>query len=219
MCISIDIYDDLSILVHMNSGTTDTERLLQLAREQGAFRLRDVRARGVHPEVVYRALRAGRVERVGRDLYRGGEAGAITEKHNLVLAAKAVPKGVICLLSALDFHQLTTQLPFKTWVAIDRRAAQPRVHDLPLRIMRFSRPALDMGVEEHVLEGVPVRVYSAVKTVVDCFRCRHEVGIDVAIEALRDCRAQRKGTPSELWEMAVTCRVGSVMRAYIEAIG
>jgi predicted transcriptional regulator of viral defense system len=203
----------------MSSGATDAERLLQLAHEQGAFRLRDARVRGVHPEVVYRALRAGRVERVGRDLYRGGDVGVITEKHNLVLAAKAVPKGVICLLSALDFHQLTTQLPSETWVAIDRRAALPRAHDLPLRVIRFSKPALELGVEEHVLEGVPVRVYSAVKTVVDCFRYRREVGMDVAIEALRDCRAQRKGTPSELWEMAVACRVGSVMRAYIEAIG
>ena len=201
----------------MKEKATETERLLALAHERGAFRLRDARAQGIHPEVVYRAVRAGHVEKVTRDLYRSGSSDIMTEKHGLVLTAKAIPMGVICLLSALDFHELTTQLPFEVWVAIDRRAARPHIRGLPLRIIRFSKPALDLGVEEHLLEGVPVRVYSAVKTVVDCFRYRHEVGIDVAIEALRDCRERGKGTPAELWDMAVACRIGSVMRPYIEA--
>lgn len=201
----------------MAAHETESARLLEHAHHHGAFSLRDARENGIHPEVVYRLIRAGTVERVARGVYRASD-GQFTEKHGLVLATKAVPAGVICLLSALDFHQLTTQLPFEVWVAIDRRAAQPRVRSLPLRIVRFSGAPLTMGTEEHVLEGVSVRVYSATKTVVDCFRCRNQVGLDVAIEALRDCLAQRKSTPSELWEMAVACRIGSVMRPYIEAL-
>jgi predicted transcriptional regulator of viral defense system len=197
---------------------TEAARLLRIAGERGAFSLREARQAGIHPEVVYRLVRAGAIERVTRGVYRAADVQP-TEKHGLVLTTKAIPGGVICLLSALDFHQLTTQLPFEVWVAINRRAAQPRVAALPLRIVRFSGNPLTMGIEEHVLEGVPVRVYSAAKTVVDCFRCRNLVGLDVALEALRDCRDQRKCTPGELWQMAVACRMGSVMRPYIEAVG
>jgi len=202
----------------MDTRETESDRILHHARRQGAFSLRDARRWGIHPEVVYRLMRAGLVERVARGVYRASD-GQFTEKHGLVLTTKAIPEGVICLLSALDFHQLTTQLPFEVWIAIDRRAAQPRVSGLPLRIVRFSGQSLRMGIEEHELEGVTVRVYSVAKTVVDCFRCRSLVGLDVALEALRDCREQRKCTPSDLWEMAVACRIGSVMRPYIEAVG
>lgn len=202
----------------MESLETESVRLLHYARDHGAFSLRDARELGIHPEVVYRLMRAGAIERVARGVYRASDA-RVTEKHGLVLTTKVIPEGVVCLLSALDFHQLTTQIPFEVWVAIDRRAAQPRVNDLPVRVVRFSGAPLTEGVEEHVLEGVPVRIYSVAKTVIDCFRCRNHVGLDVAIEALRDCREQRKCTPSELWEMAVACRIGSVMRPYIEAVG
>jgi predicted transcriptional regulator of viral defense system len=202
----------------MTQDRTEAEELVRLTAELGAFRLRDARARGIHPEVVYRSLRAGRLERVDRGLYRSADA-MVTENHGLVLAAQAVPAGIVCLLSALQFHELTTQLPSEVWVAIDRRAARPRFQGLPLRILRFSGAALSLGVEEHVLEGVTVRVYSAAKTVVDCFRYRNTVGLDVAMEALRDCRRQSKSTPAELWEIARATRIGSVIRPYIESVG
>ena len=202
----------------MNTPPTETERLLQLASEVGAFRLRDAHARGIHPEVVYRLVRSGALERVGRDLYRATSA-MVTENHDLVLAANAVSGGGICLLSALRFHELTTQLPFEVWVAIDRRAARPRRPAVAVRIMRFSGSPLTANVEEHLLEGVPVHIYSPGKTVVDCFRYRNLVGLDVAVEALRDCLEQRKCAPAELWEIARECRISTVMRPYIEAMG
>ena len=196
---------------------TESGQLRRLSAERGAFRLADARARGVHPEVVYRLVRRGELERVGRGLYRSAD-GMWTEHHGLVLASTVVPGGVVCLLSALLFHDLTTQLPFEVWMALDRRAAAPRDPAVQIRIMRFSGAALTLGIEAHELEGVEVRVYSAAKTVVDCFRYRNLVGVDVAIEALRDCLQQRKSSPDELWRLAQECRIGSVMRPYIEAL-
>lgn len=201
----------------MSSPDTDAGRLLRLSAEMGAFRLADARARGIHPETVYRLVRRGELERVGRGLYRAAEAMA-TEHHGLVLATMVVPGGIVCLLSALSFHELTTQLPFEVWMALDRRAAAPRDPAVQIRLLRFSGASLAVGVEAHELEGVRVRVYSAAKTVVDCFRYRNLVGMDVAVEALRDCLEQRKSSPGELWELAQVCRIGSVMRPYIEAL-
>jgi len=196
---------------------SDIARLRRLSQRTGAFRIADARAQGVHPETVYRLVRRGELERVGRGLYRAAEA-MVTEHHGLVLATRVVPNGVVCLLSALSFHELTTQLPFEVWMALDRRAAAPRDPAVQVRVMRFSGPALTLGVESHELEGVTVRVYSAAKTVVDCFRYRNLVGADVAVEALRDCLRADRSSPAELWRIAVPCRIGSVMRPYIEAL-
>ena len=207
----------LSILIHMSSPDTDADRLLRLSARLGAFRLADAREQGIHPETVYRLVRRGELERVGRGVYRAAEA-MVSAHHGLVLATLVAPAGVVCLLSALSFHELTTQLPFEVWVAIDRRAAAPRDPAVPLRIMRFSGAALTLGAEAHELEGTQVRVYAAAKTVIDCFRYRNLVGMDVAIEALRDCLRQNKSSPGELWELAQQCRIGSVMRPYIEAL-
>ena len=126
---------------------------------------------------------------------------------------------VICLLSALRFHDLTTQAPFEVWLAIGEKAWRPRVEPLPVRLFCFSKTALKTGVEEHTIEGVKVRVFNAAKTVVDCFRYRNKIGLDVAIEALRDCRRSRKCSNDDLWRYAKACRVASVMRSYLEAVG
>jgi len=201
----------------MNHPDTDAARLLRLSAEMGAFRLADARSHGIHPETVYRLVRRGQMERVGRGLYRAAEA-MVTEHHGLVLATMVVPNGVVCLLSALSFHELTTQLPFEVWMALDRRAAAPRDPAVQVRIVRFSGAALALGIEAHELEGTRVRVYSAAKTVIDCFRYRNLVGMDVAVEALRDCLEQRRSSPAELWDLAQACRTGSVIRPYIEAL-
>ena len=134
----------------------------------------------------------------------------------LVEACRLVPRGVVCLLSALQFHGLTTQAPFEVWMAIAEKARQPRVDYPPLRIVRFSGAALTSSVQEHIVEGVTVRVFAPAKTVADCFKFRNKIGIDVAIEALRDCLRQRKATSDELWRAAKVCRMANVMRPYLE---
>lgn len=133
-------------------------------------------------------------------------------------ASKRVPHGVVCLLSALRFHELTTQSPFEVWLAIGEKARLPKLDYPPLRTVRFSGDALAFGIEEHKAEGVDVRVYSPAKTVADCFKYRNKIGLDVAIEALRDCLRQRKATMDELWNAAKVCRMSKVMRPYLESI-
>jgi len=203
----------------MADRRTDSDRVLQLADELGVFRLADAKARGIHHQTVYRLVDRGLIERVGRGLYRSAKPLLATENHDLVLAAQAAPKGVVCLLSALQFHDLTTQIPSEVWMAIGRRAAEPRIGELPVRFVRYPPESMALGVEEHVLEGVRVKIFSAPKTVVDCFRQRNKVGFDVALEALRDCRRANKCSPAQLWDLATKSHVWSVMRPYIEAVG
>jgi predicted transcriptional regulator of viral defense system len=140
-----------------------------------------------------------------------------SEHRSLVEACRRVPRGVVCLLSALQFHGLTTQAPFEVWLAIGESARLPRVDSPSLRIVRFSGAALTSGVQEHVVEGVTVRVSTPAKTVADCFKYRNKIGIDVALEALRDGLRQRKVTSDDLWQAAKVCRMANVMRPYLEA--
>lgn len=142
----------------------------------------------------------------------------VTEHHSLAEVCKRVPHGVICLLSALRFHELTTQNPFEVWIAVDIKAREPKLEPLQVRVVRFSGKALTEGVEEMTIEGVRVRVYNPAKTVADCFKYRNKVGRDVALEALRDCLSQRKATRGEIWSYAQICRVANVMRPYLEAV-
>ena len=125
---------------------------------------------------------------------------------------------MVCLLSALQFHELTTQAPFEVWLAIGEKARLPKVDYPPLRVVRFSGAALEDGIEEDRIEGVMVKVYAPAKTVADCFKYRNKIGLDVALEALRDCWAKRRATMDELWQAAKTCRVANVMRPYLESI-
>jgi predicted transcriptional regulator of viral defense system len=179
-------------------------------------RRRDLAAQGVTKNYLHRLIESGRIERVGRGLYRAKDA-EITEYHTLLEAALLAPKGVVCLLSALRFHDLTTQAPFEVWMAIDNKSWRPTTSDVPLRIHYFSGRALTEGVERHEIEGVPVKIYSAAKTVADCFKFRNKIGVDVAIEALRDYL--RKRLPEkDLWRYAEVCRVRNVMYPYLEAL-
>jgi predicted transcriptional regulator of viral defense system len=179
-------------------------------------RRRDLAAQGVTKNYLHRLIESGLIERVGRGLYRAKDA-EITEYHTLLEAALLAPKGVVCLLSALRFHDLTTQAPFEVWMAIDNKSWRPTTSDVPLRIHYFSGRALTEGVERHEIEGVPVKIYSAAKTVADCFKFRNKIGVDVAIEALRDYL--RKRLPEkDLWRYAEVCRVRNVMYPYLEAL-
>lgn len=157
----------------------------------------------------------GELEVLGRGLYRRTR-GRISEHHSLVEAAARVPHGVICLLSALRFHELTTQSPIEVWLAIDHKGWRPTIAYPPTHIVRFSGASRTMGVEIRILEGFPVPIYSAAKTVADCFKFRNKIGMDVAMEALRDCLAKRKATIDDLWQAAKVCRVTSVMKTYLE---
>jgi predicted transcriptional regulator of viral defense system len=136
----------------------------------------------------------------------------------LAEVARRVPKGVVCLLSALRFHGLTTQAPFEVWLAIENKAIAPKLDYPSLRIVRFSGAALTEGVEEHVVDGVMVRVTGVAKTVADCFKYRNKIGLDVALEALREAWRGKRMTSDDLWRYAKVCRVANVMRPYLDSL-
>ena len=201
----------------MKRQSNNQVRILKLARNSGLVRAADVRALGIHSEYLRQLCAQGELVRIGRGLYSLPDAD-VTAHHGLAQAAIAVPRGVICLLSALRFHEIGTQAPREVWMAIDRRAARPSVKHLRMRVVRFSGKALSQGVEEHDVEGVSVRVYSSAKTVADCFKYRNKIGLDVALEALKEGLRSRKCTVEDLWRYAKVCRVAEVMRPYMEAI-
>ena len=198
-------------------ASSKAKAVLDLARRQGVIRPKDLEERGLPPEYLWQFYQKGRLERSGRGVYRL-PAHELTEHHSLAEAAKVVPRGVVCLLSALRFHDLTTQSPFEVWMAIDRKAHKPKVDQTPLRIVRFSGEALSAGIEEHRIEVVRVKIYCSAKTVADCFKYRNKIGLDVAIEALRDCLRKRRATIDEIWKYARICRVARVMQPYLEAL-
>jgi predicted transcriptional regulator of viral defense system len=177
----------------------------------------EVRSEEIHHEYLRQLCREGKLVREGRGLYSLPDAD-VTVHHGLAQASKAIPKGVICLLSALRFHEIGTQAPHEVWIAIDRRAARPRVEHPRMRIVRFSGKALTEGIEERRVEGVPVKIYNPAKTVADCFKYRNKIGLDVALEALRDVIRERKSSTDELWRYAKICRVTKIIRPYMEAI-
>ena len=191
-------------------------RGLEATRRQGIVRPRDLARQRVSRADLARLARQGLVRKLGRGLYSASDA-ELTEHHSLAEAAKRVPAGVVCLLSALRFHGLTTQNPFEVWVAIGHKAWRPRSAEPPLRLVHMSGPAASAGIETHVIEGVHVRVFSAAKTVADCFRFRNKIGLDVALEALRDYKRRHRGGMDALWRFAAVCRVARVMLPYVEA--
>jgi predicted transcriptional regulator of viral defense system len=193
------------------------QKAIRLVQDSGSIRPRDLARHQIPADYLDRLRRRGVIERVARGLYAWPDS-EVTEHHSLVQAVRVVPPGVICLLSALQFHGLTTQTPHEVWVALPNKAWAPRVRSPKLRVVRFSGPALSEMVGEHRIENTTVRVYTPPKTVADCFKFRNSVGLDVAVEALRDCWRKRKATMDELWAAARVCRMANVMRPYIESI-
>jgi len=187
------------------------------ARRYGLLRPRDVEALGVHRQHVQRMYESGQLVRLGRGLYAlPGDSAA--SAHTLAQVTARVPKAVVCLISALAFHDVTTQVSDRVWIAVGHRARRPSITYPPIEVVRMSEATLMYGVERHDIGGVGVNVFTPAKTVADCFKYRNRVGLDVAIEALRDAWQRRKCTVDELWEAAQVCRVSRVMRPYIEAI-
>lgn len=186
-------------------------------RDKGIFRLTEARALGLHPEKVRRLTRQGELIRLGRGLYAPASFSP-GEHHTLAEVAKRVPRGVVCLLTALRFHAIGSQHPREVWLAIDRRAGIPRIDVAPVRVVRLSGAALTTGIDDYDVDGVTVHVTSPARTVVDCFRFRSKIGIDIAVDALRDYRRLRKGTVDDLWRQADQLRMTRVMRPYWDAI-
>lgn len=199
----------------MPNSTED--KVMTLVKHAGVLRPRDLTQHHIPRQYLLRLQRRGQLQKVGRGLYIASET-HLTDHHSLVEACKRVPRGIICLLSALRFHGLTTQAPSEVWMAIDDKAWHPKVDNPRLRVVRFSGEALTSGIEDHIIEKVHVRVYGPAKTVADCFKYRNKIGLDVALEALRDCWRHRRATMDELWKYAKVCRVANVMRPYLESI-
>jgi predicted transcriptional regulator of viral defense system len=201
----------------MAAPLTQESQVLRLARDRGLLRPRDLTARGLPPVVLTRLVQAGRLQRHARGLY-GLPGVPIGEHRSLAEVALRVPKGVVCLLSALRVHEIGTQAPFEVWLAVPHNVRAPRLDQPSVRIVRMNDAALASGVVRVDVDGVAVPVFDAARTVVDCFRFRNKIGLDVALEALRDGWRQRKFTLDELWRHAQARRAAAVMRPYIEAI-
>jgi predicted transcriptional regulator of viral defense system len=194
-----------------------SNKVLNLVRKAGVIRSRDLDALGIPRQYLRILVQRGEIRRVGYGLYAAIDA-EVTAEHTVAEASKKVPKGIICLLSALRLHGLTTQVPFEVWMAIGRKAWRPKVEYPPLRIVRFSGKALTSRIQQRKIEGVPVQVYDPAKTVADCFKYRSKIGLDVAMEALRDCWKKRLATMDDLWDAANICRVSKIIRPYLESL-
>lgn len=205
------------ILGNVSEPGRQRDRLAALLEQRGIARLAEIRREGITAATVSRLEREGIVNKLGRGLYQ--LAGANLEgHHSLAEAAKRVPKGVICLISALAFHELTDQLPRRVWIAIGSKDWKPTIDYPPLRVVRFADKFLHEGVEVHNIEGVPVPIFGVAKTLADAFRHRRSVGTDVAVPALKEALRQRKATPSEIADWAVRSGVWTRLRPYLEAL-
>src|SRR6266550_6785178 len=196
---------------------TASQRAALLLRRKGLVRSSELERKGISRSELKRLNERGVIERVARGVYALPGA-VLTEHHSLAEASRLVPGGVICLLTALRFHGLTTQNPFEVWMAIEAKAWRPKRDGLKLRIVHFSGRSFREGVEEHDIAGVRIRVYSAAKTVADCFKFRNKIGIDVAVEALKDYSRLHRSGANDLARFARICRVSRVMQPYLDAI-
>lgn len=197
--------------------TQTAKRAMQYVRRHGLVRPRDLEAVGIPREYLLRLHRQGKLDRAGRGVYTLPDA-VTTERHTYAEVAKRVPDAVLCLLSALAFHEITTQNPASVWIALRQGARKPALVSPSLRVVRLSGPSLTDGIEQHQVEGVAVRVYSPAKTVADCFKFRNKIGLDVALEALKDSLRQKKASVNEIYRYAKICRVSNVIRPYMEAL-
>lgn len=190
---------------------------MRLAQRHGVLTSGEATRRGIHGETLTRLVRKGEIERIDRGQYRIPGRPA-TERHTLAIVARAAPGGVICLLSAMNFHDLGSELPAGVWLAIDRKTRPPSLRYPPIRIVRFGGEALMAGVETHHVDGAIVKVYGVAKTVADLFKYRNKIGLNVALEALREAWRDRRVTIDELDRYARICRVRRVMTPYMEAM-
>ncbi len=196
---------------------TKRQQVIDLVRAQSVIRPRDLKEHRLSKDYLYILAQEGVIERVGRGLYQWPNKD-LGRHHSLVEVSKLAPKAVVALLSALNYHNMTTQNPHQIWLAIDRKAWRPEISYPPVRFVTMSAESLHSGVETHLIEGVSIKVFNPAKTVVDCFKYRGKVGLDVAMEALREGWSARKFTIDELQCYAKICRVQKVMQPYLESL-
>ena len=202
----------------MQNPDTQTQRVLELASQRGLLRASHLQELGIARVVLSRLTARGQLERVGRGVYRLPDAQG-AEYESLATIAVKVPQAVFCLLTALQIHELTTQLPRQVWIAMPQGSHVPKMDYPPVKMVQFSGEAYGPGIEVVRADQVELRVYGVAKTIADCFKHRNKVGLDVAIEALREAMAANKTNANDLWRFAKICRVANVMRPYLEALG
>jgi len=196
---------------------TSNDRIISLAHVRGMIRPRDLSALQIPTIVLTRMVRKGALVRVAHGLYALPDR-QVSEYGSLGEVAAKCPQGIVCLLSALRFHNVGTQAPFEVWLAIPNKARKPTLEYQSLRIVRFSGAALADGVEEHLIDNVPVRITGIARTVADCFKFRNKIGMDVALEALHEAWKNKLATMDELWHFAEVDRITTVIRPYLESL-
>lgn len=197
--------------------TTQRDLAVSLIEQHGIMRQSDLKSHGINPATLARLVKEGVLHRPSRGLYELANAD-IEAAHALAEVAKRVPKGVISLISALQFHEITLQLPRSVWVAIAQKDRTPTIDYPPIRVVRFGGKALTLGLKTHMVDSVPVRIFDPAKSIVDCFRFRNTVGLDVALEALRMGWRSRKAKPVDIARYAQELRIWSVVRPYLESV-
>ena len=202
----------------MTELNTKRQQVIDFAKKHFVVRPRDLAELSLPKDYLNQLYQEGIFLKLGRGLYQYPEQ-AISSHQSLVEVAKLAPKGVISLLSALSFHEIGTQNPFEVWLAIDRKGWRPTINYLPVRYVTMSQEALHAGLEVHQVEGVDVNIFCPAKTVADCFKYRNKIGLDIAIEALKEGWKDRKFTMDQLSKYAITCRVAKVMQPYMESLG
>lgn len=208
----------MSVSKKPRSRASAARQLLNLAQKLPLLRARDLAHQGIHSGTLTRMTRSGTLERFGPGRYRLAKGAGVTEHHDLVVATAAVPRAVVCLVSALRFHDIGTELPAEVWIAVPRGTRVPHLTAPPVRVVNVSPPVFEIGVEQHRVEGQVVRVYSLARTIADCFRFRNKVGLDVALEALTEAWRSKRLKLDELNRIAKKLRVQRVMQPYLETV-
>lgn len=198
-----------------STAITRAKELLSLSG--GMFRAGEAMKAGVHPRTLYAMRDKGVIERIGRGLYRLADLAPLGNPDLTTVALK-IPKGVVCLISALAYHELTTEIPHEIYIAIPRGAEPPRLDFPPLRVFWFGGHTFEEGIEQHDVDGIALKVYSPEKTLADCFKYRNKIGLDVVLEALKFYRQRKRFQVDELMRYARVCRVEKIMRPYVEAL-
>ncbi len=200
-----------------NANKNTTEQIIAILKQKSVLRPRDLDAYKIPRRYLSRLHQRGLLVRSARGIYTAANA-ELSEKQTIVEVSKRIPKGTVCLLSALSIHEITTQSPFEVWLAIDRKGWLPKVKDLPIKTVRFSGEALTSGINFHTIDGVKVPVYNPAKTIADCFKYRNKIGLDIAIEALKEGWKDKKFNMNDMWKYSKICRVQNVMRPYLESL-
>jgi len=201
----------------LEADMKNKEKILKLVKKKGMVTASDLEKTGVYRNLIYAMCDEGLLVRQSRGLYSASDT-QFSEHFSLIEISKRSPDSVICLISALAVHSITTQLPHEVWIAVKRGSWIPKYDSPPVNVTVISGTAFDFGIEKRLINGVEIRVYSIAKTVADCFKFRNKIGLDVAIEALKEVVRSRKVSVDEIMKAADICRVGSVIRPYLEAI-